>query len=257
MLNKSRIRGKAVEIRGPFILVRPETLAERVGNETLVVCGASRGRTSVASFTLHKMGYFLGDRLSEINLEDLDFLAAIPEPKGGEGRIKSSAPTLDLIAKRNAEHARWGFKLPRVTSQLAELEPLLRNPVFMICLRNPVSVARTILRREEGAPSVAFSKLIDHGMRPFMALQSMMDEVSAPLIIADMDEAAAQPLAFVKQLAGMLGLDGPIAEIAENIAVPGYKRTILTPAELGHIKREKQQAAQGSIIRPGSGAVKS
>ncbi len=46
-----------------MLLSNPERLRELCGRETLVVCGAPRGMTSLIAYTLYELGYFMGYEL--------------------------------------------------------------------------------------------------------------------------------------------------------------------------------------------------
>jgi hypothetical protein len=205
-----------------MIIHRPDRLDDVVGQETLVVCGSERGMTSLVAFCLYNTGYFIGEFLGPDNHEDLEFMAAIPHPSQQVRPLaKGRLPT--LIEKRNLAHERWGFKLPRAAFHVRELDPLLRNPVFVVCVRNPVSVAKSILARE--AKGFELLHLMSIARRPFDAIEAVITETAAPLLIVDMDQVSRSPGVFVNEIAAALRLEGDFSEIGRAISQSGYKRS--------------------------------
>jgi hypothetical protein len=212
-----------VSVGKTLIIFNKSDLLQRVGHESLVVCGAAKGRTSVVSYVLRRSGYFIGDRLQEKNHEDLDFVAAIAGENGRSRKICSMRDLGELIAARNASHARWGFKLPGAVAYLSTLEPMLRNPVFMICLRNPVGVFRSLSTYRpdlSGDPN----RLILPAFRAIREAEEQLNHVRAPTILADMDAAQADPVAFVTELAAALQLQVDPQVLGAEIGHKGYKR---------------------------------
>lgn len=205
-----------------MLVHRPDRLDQIIGTETLVVCGSERGMTSLVAFFLFNTGYFIGEYLGPDNHEDLEFMSAIPHPSQqlrplGEGRLPA------LIEKRNNAHERWGFKLPRAAFHVKDLDRLLRNPVFVVCVRNPVAVAKSILARE--AKGFELRHLMSIARRPFDAIEEVITGTAAPLVIVDMDQVSRSPDAFVNEMTTVLRLQGDLAKISQIISQSGYKRS--------------------------------
>src|SRR5580698_1376787 len=87
------------------VIVRPGTLNQPGGGRTFIVSGIGRGGTSMVAATLRDGGIPMGEVFrEEAAVEDLDVFVALRE---------SDRTMLDtLIAKRNIQHADWGFKCP-------------------------------------------------------------------------------------------------------------------------------------------------
>lgn len=120
-----------------MVVVRPDSLNRVLGYETLVICGPSRGGTSIISYVFLKIGYYLGEGLGH-NHEDQDILTA----------MGNSSEMHRIVAERNQRFKRWGFKVPDAIYYIDWLTGALRNPVFVVSFRNPVATAKTILKRE-------------------------------------------------------------------------------------------------------------
>ncbi|MCC3244759.1 hypothetical protein LG047_05395 [Methylocystis sp. WRRC1] len=206
-----------------LIVFRPALLETLIGNETLVVCGSPRGMTSAAAFSLFELGYFIGNRLGAKNFEDQDFLLEIPPRKTGHAvNLSDRESFLSLLKERNLAHSRWGFKLPHATAYVDQLSALLRNPVFVVCVRNPAAVARSVVARE---PKMSFTlpELLEIGLRPLQAINLLLDDGNCPLIILDMDEIRRAPGLFLKELSTVLKLSGDLTRVKEQLSMPGYK----------------------------------
>ncbi|MFN3973030.1 MAG: hypothetical protein ACK4GO_16760 [Gemmobacter sp.] len=202
-------------------VLRPGLLAERRACATLVVCGAAQGMTSVLSYALVRAGIFLGDRLDRLNHEDTAFRRLLLGP-GRQGPLADIPPLRGLIDARDAAHVRWGFKLPRAILHLDELEPMLRAPVIVVGLRNPMAIMRSIRERGiEGHEDGLW--LLRKGLAAHAALDAMAARVAAPLILCDMDTARADPAAFLDALFAALDIAVDPAPIAAEIALSGYR----------------------------------
>lgn len=211
---------------GPCLaILRPALLSARRGRETLVVCGAAQGMTSVVSFILARSGVFIGDSLDPMNHEDRAIRRMFLGP-GRQGPLAGISELTRLISARNAAHSRWGFKLPRAVNHLAELEPMLRDPVIVVCLRNPLAVMRSIRDRQiEGHERGIW--LAQRGLAAMAALHAALPRLTAPVVLCDMDAARADPQGFVTGISTALGLQNDTPALAAEIAQPGYRA--LTP----------------------------
>ena len=207
-----------VEIAQTLIIMRPAELKRVLGEESLVVCGSSRGGTSIIAFVLLRLGYHLGDRLGLYNHEDEEIVAAMKNPR----------QLTAIIANRNRRLKRWGFKVPDAIHHVDWLAKSLRNPVFLVICRNPVAIAKTIMTREANSdsPSHDLSKAIHHGLR-YMVSGTRVLTTRAPSILIDVDAARGAPEQLVRELARLFAPGTPedtIAAIGRDIGTAGYKR---------------------------------
>ncbi|SLN29314.1 hypothetical protein ROJ8625_01264 [Roseivivax jejudonensis] len=216
------------EYKRVTLVVNPGLLAERLGRETLVCCGAARGMTSVVAYTLFDQGYFLGERLQHRNFEDVDMRRAIP-PRDQMLRPLANRPDFTtLVAARNADYTRWGFKIPHAVEHVPELCRLLRDPVILLCVRNPVGTGKSIVQRSE-TETGGIDQIMHASLRWVPALQYLVGQADVPALICDMDIVRRRPFAFVRDLKEALDLEGDADAIAETIGTAGYKRAEARP----------------------------
>lgn len=90
---------------------------------TVVVFGVPRGGTTMVAGIVQRCGVDLGSKLP-INLEDQAFV--------GKGIDKMVA----TIRERDSLDRIWGWKYPRASGYLCELEPHLRNPHYIVVWRD-------------------------------------------------------------------------------------------------------------------------
>ena len=217
-----------------MLINNPEQLAARVGQETMVVCGAPRGLTSVVSYTLYECGYFIGSELVSRNYEDKAFQKILVEhilynthlAKAGKGRhmLKDHGKFMSLVQERNATHARWGFKMPDAVNYIDELPVILRNPVIVLCVRNPLAVARSILnRRPDGPGGIAFA--VEKALAANQAILTLLNETECPSVVLNMEAVKAAPMTFLKEFTELFSLNCDLASVADVIGNYGYAKT--------------------------------
>lgn len=221
--------GNGYKILRTLSINNTDALAARVGTETLVVCGAPRGMTSLVAYSLYQMGYFLGDDLNPRNYEDNDVLNAMPPARWFYYRQIDKRPQFrDLVARRNQNHLRWGFKLPHATGHVPGLIRALRNPVFVVCVRNPVAVARSVANRERPFNG-RLRTLHNIGISYLPALDTLLKSRTVPTVMINMDAVEHSPGIFLKELTGALELTGDLDAIKARIKVKGYKEITSPP----------------------------
>ena len=219
---RERFMEQEIVQKHSIVIINPAELETRRGMETLVITGASRGGTSIVAYLYRRAGYYLGDKVGQKVHEDMEVHAAIED--GG----------LDaLIARRNAAHARWGFKLPAAVRMMADLETRLRNPVFIVAYRNPLAIARSVVNKDPNfqPDRDGLLKGFEHGLGFLRAATEAWRDMQAPVVLVDADMAKSRPRVFVREVLGVL-LEEPGEELVEGLAhdihKPGYK-AVLTP----------------------------
>ena len=209
----------AVQTLRTLVVHRPGKLANILGKETLVVCGAQRGNTSMVAFSLYNLGYFLGERIGELNYEDADVLRLLPDPTGKAQFSESNFR--EFVAARNLKYARWGFKLPHASGYVPELAAMLRNPLFVVCFRSTIGIIRSISKREP--QKVPIARMLSVASQPVTAALNVVLNTDAPAIFVDTEAAVATPGVFIQEISQTLGLHGDLVAIREAIAKRGYK----------------------------------
>jgi hypothetical protein len=217
-----------LDFKGALVINNPDKLKSVIGRETLVVCGAARGMTSLISFTLFELGYYIGTDLQSQNFEDQDFYAAIPPRARFRGLLTSRPKFRALVRNRNAAHQRWGFKLPRAADYVEELSETLRDPVFVLCVRNPLAIMRTIKRRNPHFKG-STPEFYKNGLGWLNAMGILMSSDSIPSIMVDMDDVRRDPETFLSDFTELLALNDVPEDLLERISRPGYKNSRRQP----------------------------
>jgi hypothetical protein len=204
-----------------ILLLNPDVVNHHIGQETLVICGSPRGGTSIVAYALHEMGYFLGESLHPLNYEDRAFLNVIPPQNLDIRDLSQRENFLTLMQMRNAENARWGFKLPRATFYLESLCKNLRNPIVLLCLRNPMATMASVHAREPDL-GTELEFLSDVSRRSLNALDWLMTRDDIGAIVMNIDHLQAYPEKDVEAMRRLLDLTGDPASIAAQIRTGGY-----------------------------------
>ncbi len=232
-----------------------------------VVLGMHRGGTSAVARSLPALGVSLGEAMLPARpdnpsgfWEDRDVVALNDKVFAALGLEWHSlacisedalgAPSLDalrseasaLLEARLAGARAWGFKDPRTSRLLGFWEPVLAKlhlePVRLIAVRNPLSVATSLqtrdgLRPEKGLLLWALHMvpLLRYGVGPWTA-------------VVDYDRLLADPEAELARIAPVLGLSTPGPE-----AAAAYARDFLT-LKLRHAQfGEADLAADARVIQ--------
>lgn len=202
-----------IEKLGTMVLTKPDLFKERLGKETLLVTGSSRGATSLVAYVLIRMGYPLRSD-QPINHEMLDMIAA----------IDNTGDLLRIIARENEQATRWGFKLPAAALKLDWYVSNLRRPVILMVYRNALAIARSVQKHEPtwDQGEAGIRSALRHAERYLSAIHGAANS-PAPAILLDVDAAQRKPEAFIRDLASLFGLSFS-EDIAAEISTPGYKQ---------------------------------
>lgn len=207
-----------IEFYDSFIIFKKNKIKNRLLSKkyTLPVIGSSRGGTSALAWLLRESNIFMGDSSSH-NHEDPEFLNNI----GNKNKIKS------IIQQRNIAQDIWGVKVPALSFHMGTLDILMRNPIFIIVIRNIASISRTIMNRDpSGKKTLAgFISGLDHAIRFYTFIKEELRRIESPVIIIEYDKIANQTENFVKQFSQILELDNSSKEEAliKGLMQPGYK----------------------------------
>ncbi|WP_373506289.1 hypothetical protein [Aestuariivirga sp.] len=111
-----------------------EINAQPFGDQaTLAVVGLTRSGTSMLSALLKTFGIHMGEVVDSAVYEDVEVAKFID--------AKDFAGLKAFIAKRNAEHAVWGFKRPNAYKVLKQLTPMMRKPRIIVTFRDVLAIA--------------------------------------------------------------------------------------------------------------------
>lgn len=182
---------------------------------TIVATGTPRGGTTMLAECLGLLGVPMGVQIpaaeSQFNLEDREFQALLHMEAPGEVDL---AALRALIARRNADHAVWGFKLPMALNSLPLLEQELRNPQFIMVFRDVVAISS----RE--VVSVGLDAI--HAMRRALVWQERMldfvESSGARCLLLSYEKALQFPDIMIGLLASWCGLELPEERLKQACA---------------------------------------
>lgn len=214
-----------IEYKKTLLIVNPEALRARITTETLVVCGSARGMTSVVSFALYELGYFVGNDLQLHNYEDYEFQDIFHNQ---EPPLAERPAFTDLVAKRNAEHVRWGFKVPAAINFVDQITDVFRNPICVLCVRNPLATAMSVARRNPNVRG-GNAQIFRGATKSIRAMAKLTANPELPSILINMEEAQSNPLTFLEEISEILQIEGDLPAIAEAMSSRGYKKSEARP----------------------------
>ncbi|MCT8972029.1 sulfotransferase [Microbaculum marinisediminis] len=161
---------------------------------TAIVLGVARGGTSMVSGVLRGLGLFMGDNLG-FNHEDSTVQAIVSKKNFGDfGK---------LARERDGEHRIWGFKFPEASQMMDRFHPSLRNPHYLFVMRHPMARGMSVVARTGGTLPAA----IKDALTNYQAIFSFIDQVDAPVLMINYEQATENPRACVEQVARFLGLE--------------------------------------------------
>lgn len=201
-----------------FSVFRVGLLEQRCKKDhTVVGLGASRGGTSVVSYTLAQAGMPMG-KTNNLNHEDEDILQ----------NIRRKKELSKIFASRNEEFGTWGFKLPAATFLVDWLDGELRDPVFIFVIRNIASVARSVLKHDPiyGKDLRGYGASMKHAIRYYDHITSAIERIESPVIMVELERALSKSDLFVDELFTTLDMDvddETTALIKSQLRQPGYK----------------------------------
>jgi GT2 family glycosyltransferase/glycosyltransferase involved in cell wall biosynthesis len=224
------------------------------------VLGMHRSGTSAVTRALPVLGVALGDTLMpavagdndtgywedrDLNRINIDCLAALdsdwddlrliePARQLDRGLAQLQQRAVELLRERISHWQWFGFKDPRTCRLLAfwqgvfDLVPI--SVRYIVCVRNPISVAKSLARRGPMAEQKSHYLWLQH------MLPSLTETAGAPRVVTDYDLLMQQPQAQVRRIANRLGLEGRLdaallADYATNFLDPNLRHNRQGPLE--------------------------
>lgn len=161
---------------------------------TIAVTGMGRSGTTMIARILAALGVELGDTLSPQFLEDVRFVRAF--------KVGDMDEVTQLVADRDAAHAKWGFKLPAMRAHLPQMEQILRAPRFIITFRDPAAIAlRNNLSMD--ADLATALRLAAKGMHK---LANLVLDMHSPVLLVSYEKALQHPEQTVTTIAAFCGI---------------------------------------------------
>ncbi|MGY6215130.1 glycoside hydrolase family 99-like domain-containing protein [Methylolobus aquaticus] len=217
--------------------------------KVIVVLGMHRSGTSVLTRGLLELGVGLGERLVPADQnnpkgywEDSDICALNERllevaglrwnsfmPSGDLPLNPSQCPDLfieavELLSKKTAGHLFWGFKDPRTAPLLTFWTEAFTasglQPCYVLAVRNPLSVSRSLQTRDGLAPEKSGLLWAQH------IRSAVIGSRRSRRVVVDYDLLLACPARELARIANALGLE-PVSE--EALSESDYCRTFISP----------------------------
>lgn len=211
---------------------------------TYVVLGLARSGTSMIARCLHALGVPMGDKLSAV-YEDVVVSRAM---EGG-----TLEQVREVVALRNAQHARWGFKRPAAMHFIERYERELRNPRYIVVFRDVLAIANR--------NRISIEQDLLQGLRvaaqEYQTLVELVAVLRKPTLLVSYEKALLEPAAFVDALAAFTGTTTAEARRAALDAIePGgdaYLEQSRARRSLGRIERVAEEGIAGWAMMTGVG----
>jgi O-antigen biosynthesis protein len=240
----------------------------------IVVLGMHRSGTSTVTRALQALGVSLGDNLLapavdnpkgfwedrdcfQINEELLGHLGSAYDQPGLGWRISWSDPVVDELGVRAADVLKrrllqaggvWGFKDPRTCRLLEFWCPVMAaagyTTSFVLAIRNPASVARSLERRNEIPCEKSYLLWLQHVI-PAVVLTAG----SPRRVVVDYDQMMDRPLSGLQRIATALGLrmdsaSAAVTDFERDFLDESLRHTRFPATDLALDPRVPQQVAK-------------
>jgi hypothetical protein len=161
--------------------------------KTIVVFGLGRGGTSAIAGILRILGMAVLEATHPLKHES--------SPIVYEGDVVDRDKTRLRIAEMNDRHSVWGWKSPRDIFQITKFNSLLRNPHYIVILRNVFDVCAST-KRYEGLP---FEATMPDVAAAFSEIAHFVKNSTEPLALMSFGELTSNPAETIKAVATWLG----------------------------------------------------
>jgi hypothetical protein len=164
-------------------------------NEATIICmGLPRSGTSMVAGVLFKLGLFMGGRADKAVFEDSQLGNAVETGDRGA--------TAMLIAERNAEHLKWGFKRPNAYQHTEMLEVLCRNPRFIITFRDLLAIS---IRNNIAVQTDVLTGL-SRAASQYSTLVQKVQKITHPALLVSYEKCLQFPEQFIDRIATFCSL---------------------------------------------------
>ena len=189
--------------KGVFSLFDMEQLPDE---RTYVVLGRTRGGTTMVAKALQALGIDMGERVNEGNGEDPGLTR--PLQKNDVQAVS------EWVGRRNGKSPIWGVKSPLMFPMLGELP--LRNPAYILVMRDPVAVVSRLMSVRDTEPAKALLATAN-GYRDLLRY---VVSAKRPTLLVSYEKASRHANAFVGALAEFVGQtsQAAITEAALTVA---------------------------------------
>jgi hypothetical protein len=195
-----------------IVSVHPAAIEER--QKTFCVLGPPRTGTSMVARVLAYLEVSMGVPVpvptALINYEDPEFVSLL------HGRTDVDVDIRALnsaIARRNAEHDLWGFKLPMAIQVLDTLSVTIRNPYFIFVFRDVLSSSM----RENLAVDLPLWEGMRRGLEYYGSVVAFVQRTTKPCLLVSYEKAIQDVDRLLESIVAFAGLKPSEDRIQEAI----------------------------------------
>lgn len=182
-------------------------------NPPIIVCGVSRGGTSMVAGLLRVMGVNMGENIGDLNHEDLDVIS------------KTGSDFVEYITLRSQQSLseKWGFKYPHLHDFYQQCIDILSQCKLIFIFRDHFSVALSYKKYH----NIPLSAGVREATKRYARLSSMFCELESSALPLSYEKAIHNKAKCIKDIADYVGIELSEQKQRECIAFisPGaYKR---------------------------------
>lgn len=208
----------AINEKNTLTIFREHYLKELVKNKyNLVACGTPRGGTSILGILMKIFNFNLGDNIHPTVYEDMSY-EGIPIDSWGE-----------IIKSKVYEYPDYSLKIPIASKRLDIFESNLPKPVFVCIIRNPFSIAKSLVKHDPNFDKeyTSYIKGLSNALEDYRGFLSQVQNIKSPFIIVEHEKISKNPDLFVREFIEVLNVktdENTIQKAIQLISTPGYKR---------------------------------
>mgnify|MGYP000184927422 CR=1 FL=1 len=176
---------------------------------TVIVLGQARGGTSLAAGALLNLGLPMGMECRAPIYEDQPLTRAIRD--AGKSKVR------EIIAQYNERWPQWGYKQPAVQKFWFWNHRLLRNPCYLLIVKDPISIADR-LNQYRGRDTVNEARA---AMKAYDRLLKFVSSSGKPALLVSYDKLYRYPDQCLPLLAQLTGIENPDLDKARAFCSAG------------------------------------
>ncbi len=163
---------------------------------------------------LMKLGIYMGEELNKGTNEDRKFVAhagmrnIFTDARRNADKQAYLNAIRAVVKDRNAGHAVWGWKDPIAILYIAEIEPLLRAPHYVVVTRDPGAVAQREMVAEPVDRGAAHVLVHLHDAAvSYARIASFLAPRNVPTLLISYERAMRRPRELARSLSDFLGVN--------------------------------------------------
>lgn len=177
-------------------LIHLNTPENKIASQrTIIVLGEARGGTSLAAGILSALGVPMGTQVDDPIFEDGVLTRAIRS-----GRTKNFR---NVITQYNALWNIWGFKQPSAKRFLMRKASSLRNPMFLMIVKDAVSICS----RKNDLYGYDYVQTMRSVLKSYDEQIRFLSKKRYPALVISYEKLVSNPAPFLDHICSFFGLD--------------------------------------------------